>query len=207
MDRVEGVHPLALGTQILFEEAEVFYRKRQLLGIGLQELQFFAGPIAGSRISQEKDADGCLGARHRKRNDLGNSLGGKKIGVFGNRRFAFRYARLGLFQHFRDIFGDRGESSIAQEVGRKPNGVSRHQLATFEQTEPDRPDMGQVPQIFHRGLNDIPVQLSAGHTLDECLQGVQPSRVGSSLAKDYQQHSDAKRNFGGKEGSRRLLGR
>ena len=47
VDGVEGVDPLALRAQDLLEQAEVFDRERQLLGAGLQKVQFFGSPVRG----------------------------------------------------------------------------------------------------------------------------------------------------------------
>ena len=57
---------------------------------------------------------------HGKHDDLANLLGFQTLAILGTGLVAIRDARLRLLQQFREIFGDRGESGIAQEVGETP---------------------------------------------------------------------------------------
>ena len=148
MDRIKRIHPLALGTQHLFEQAEVFNGNGQLLGAGLKEFQFFRSPANVRCAAQQEHSDRGLLTHNRNLDDLANIFGDQKNRILGLGVHHPHHLRLGLFQQMRDFFRHFGEASIPQEVAGQTDGMSGNHVSAFNQAKPGGPSSGDPLQLL-----------------------------------------------------------
>ena len=163
VDGVEGIHPLALRTQNLLEQAEVLDSQGDLPGAALHELEFFRRPLASAGMADHQQPDRRLVADDRCNHKLANLLDGETLGGLGGG--VLRFLRLGstFLPEFRNVIGDCGKAGVAQELPRKSGSVCGDEMAAFHQPEPARADAAHFLQLFHRALYDTSVLLGAGN--------------------------------------------
>jgi hypothetical protein len=199
VDGVEGIDPLALRTQHLLEQAEVFDCNGKLLGAGAEKLEFFRSPLPAPGTAQHEQSDGrfisCDGDDDKLVNLFARETG-LGLGSSGGPRGDLRR---GLCQQFLNVFVNLSESGIAQEISGEPHGVSGDQVPAFDQPEPCGLDRNQALQFFHGGLNDVSVLLRGGDAGGDGLHGTQASCPGPSFLEDDEQHAQRKRDFGCQE--------
>ena len=74
LNGVEGVRPLPMRTQNLFEQPQVFGSDADRLADGFEEVQFFASVVRLPEHPSDHDADHCPLALHRHHYNVMNIL-------------------------------------------------------------------------------------------------------------------------------------
>jgi len=143
-----------------------------LASAGCEEFEFLGNEFSLTCPTQNHQTDGILLAQHRNHHDVTKLLGLEQFRVF---RVVFVQALLrcpgsALFEHLRDALGKRHQPSLADEILRNPNALSRDQVATLDQAEPGCLALSQLPQYLEYSLHHLALLLSLDEIGGDGLQ-------------------------------------